>query len=143
MQSTIYSIFQSLINMGPTLVLCVLGIIFALVQREKAPKAAIFVIFSLAIMLILMVIRPIGFNLLVRVDREIHITLINIWSFVCGLVDLGATAGLIYAVFCDRETTPGAPDPFAIKPPSAVPSGNPYVSPSPLPPFGTPPQPPQ
>ena len=49
MQASISYFVQSLIGMGPTLVLCVLGIIFALVQREKAPKAAIFVIFSLVV----------------------------------------------------------------------------------------------
>ena len=113
-------------------------------QREKAPKAAIIVIISLVVLLLLTLVRPLGYNLLGRIEGDAKFSLFQIWGFVCTMVDLASTAGLIYAAFCDREVR-GYVDPYAnpyAKNPSA---GTPpaFPGPAPLPPLGGPMRPPQ
>ncbi|MFN0018011.1 MAG: hypothetical protein ACKVP0_07120 [Pirellulaceae bacterium] len=134
-------------NLGfatPTILVCILGIVFALVQREKAHKAATFVIISLVVLLLITIVRPIGFSFLTRMEGETKFTVMQIYGFVFGLIDLATTAGLIFAVFCDRETPMGVPDPFAKQftnvPPYPGPS---FPGPAPLPPLGGSMRPPQ
>jgi hypothetical protein len=130
------SMIPTLISSGLTIALCVLGIIFALVQREKSPKAATFVMISLVVLLLLMIVRPIGFNMLRQIDGGAKFTISSIWSFICNLVDMACTAGLIFAAFCDRTAPLGTPDPFALQVGGAPPSTNPYVALRLLPPLG-------
>ncbi|MBC7855504.1 MAG: hypothetical protein IAF94_18910 [Pirellulaceae bacterium] len=140
MQSDVLSsIVRNLTHMGPMIVLCVLGIIFALVQREKAPKAATFVIVSLVVLLLLVIIRPIGYYAINLIEGEVKFSLISLWSFLCSVVDMASTAGLIFAVFCDRAVPMGSNDPFA-KPAGGVPAypGPSFPGPAPLPPLGGP-----
>ena len=142
MQGNTSFLVSTLIGSAPTVLICVLGIIFALVQREKAPKAAIFVIISLVVLLVLTIVRPIGFNMLRQIDGGAKFTLPSIWGFVCSLVGMAATAGLIFAAFCDRAAPLGAINPYAQQF-GVPPSTNPYVAPRPLPPLGGSMKPPQ
>ena len=141
MQSDVLgSILRNLMFSGPTIVLCVLGIIFALVQREKAPKAATIVVISLVVLLLLMIVRPIGFSLQGRFEGDTRMLFVQIWSFLCSMVGLACTAALIFAVFCDRAAAVGSSNPFAKE---FAPMPAPPSAPAPLPPFGGLPRPPQ
>jgi len=143
MQANSNFLISTLINSGPTALLCVLGVIFALVQREKAPKAAIFVIISLVALLLLVIVRPIGYHFLSQMNGDARFTLFSVWNFGCTLVDVASTAGLIFAAFCDRSAPLGATDPFALQHGGVPQSTNPYIAPKPLPPLGGSFRPPQ
>jgi hypothetical protein len=101
-----------LTNQGPTILVCILGIIFALVQREKAPKAATFVMLSLGVLLVLTLVRGVGASILLRAELD---NVLWLYYALCNLIELATTAGLIFAVFCDRQ--------------APLPGGNPYVQP--------------
>ena len=141
--NSLSSMIPTLIGSGPTIVLCILGIIFALVQREKAPKAATFVMISLVVLLLLMIVRPIGYSFLSRMNGDARFTMFQVWNLGCGLVGVASTAGLIFAAFCDRGAPLGAISPYAQQFGGMPPSGNPYVAPNPLPPLGGSIRPPQ
>jgi hypothetical protein len=135
------ALLQSLIGTAPAVILCILGIIFAVVQREKAPKAATCVILSLVVLLALTIVRPLGARMLIEMKL---MNGLGAYYFVCNLVDLATTAGLLFAAFCDREApslmgNPYAKD-FASFPPQAPPS---FPGTAPLPPLGGSLRPPQ
>lgn len=135
--------FQMLTGSGPTIVLCILGIVFALVQREKAPKAATIVILSLVVLLGLVIVRPVVYNLLGRIEGDGKFAMVQAWGFVCTLVDVASTAGLIFAAFCDRQAPLPYADPFAKPVTSFPPPSTSFPSSAPLPPLGGPMRPPQ
>jgi Na+/H+-translocating membrane pyrophosphatase len=134
---------QMLTGSGPTIVLCILGIVFALVQKEKAPKAAIFVVLSLVVLLGLVIVRPIVYNLLGRIDSDGKAMMFQAWGFFCTLVDVASTAGLIFAAFCDRQAPAPYANPYAKEVTSFPPRPTSFPSPAPLPPLGGPMRPPQ
>ena len=119
----------------PTILLCIVGIIFALGRKDTMPKAATILMVSLGAMLLLCIARPIGneviWGFLRSEDMRSTATLSSVWSIFCMLIDVAATAGVIFAVFCDREayvkgnTNPFAGDYIDPKNPYAVPTATP------------------
>ena len=129
---------STLMNVGPVVLVCILGIIFAIAQKDKAPKAATFVMISLGVLLVLTVLRSTGAALLNQ--AHVGFEVMSIYYFVCNLIELATTGGLIFAAFCDREAPLPAVNPYLLQSGGVPQSSNPYVSPNapsaPLPPLG-------
>lgn len=142
MQSDILGdILRSLVTTIPSVLVYSLGIIFALVQMRKAPKAAVIVVISLLMFLLLSIVQPVVFISISRAQGTPQ--WFQIVSMVFRLVYLAATGGLIFAVFCDRESPLANINPYAQQFGGVPPSGNPYAAPNPLPSLGDPMRPPQ
>ena len=128
-------ILRHLLTATPSIVVFSLGIIFALVQMRKAPKGAILVVISLIVLGLISIIQPFAFAAIGRMENPAM--KFAVAGLLFRILSLAGIAGLIFAVFCDRETpspvgNPYAKD-FASFPPQAPPS---FPGPAPLPPLG-------
>lgn len=143
MQSDILGdILRSLVTSIPSILVYTLGIIFALVQMRRAPKAAVIVVISLLVLMLLTVVQPVVFVFVGRLENARN--WFSVVSLLFRIVFLAGIAGLIFAVFCDREAPGGHSNPFVkefASPPAAP--GPVYPGPAPRPPFGGLPRPPQ
>jgi hypothetical protein len=119
----------------PTIILCIIGFICALGHKDKMPKAATILMISLGALLVLSILRPIMNELIWGVFRgeDIKTTanLSSAWGFLSVLIGTAATAGLVFAAFCDRgPSLPANVNPFSgdyvdPKNPYAVPTATP------------------
>lgn len=136
------TIFRNLLTATPSILVFSLGIIFAIVQMKKAPKGAVIVIISLLVLGLLSIVQPIVFAAIGRMENPAM--KFSVAGLLFRILSLAGIAGLIFAVFCDRENpspmgNPYAKD-FASFPPQAPPS---FPGPAPLPPLGGSLRPPQ
>ncbi|MGI8982718.1 MAG: hypothetical protein ACR2FY_26080 [Pirellulaceae bacterium] len=125
-------ILRSLVTSIPSIVVYSLGIIFALVQMRKAPKAAVIVVISLTGLGLLSIAQPFVFVFLGRMKNAAN--WFSIVSLLFRFAFLAAVAGLILAVFCDRGAPPENVSPYAQQFGNIPTNPNPYAAPKPLPP---------
>jgi uncharacterized membrane protein YcfT len=94
----------------PTVLVCVVGMIFAAIKASSYPKPAQFVLGALGLMLVNTLVTSVLFSVLVRLQVErsarpsaIGFSLLNFFSSALGVVSIGL---LVAAAFVDRERSP-------------------------------------
>src|SRR5688572_30348172 len=98
MQSDILGdILRSLVATIPSVLVYSLGIIFALMQMRKAPQAAVIVVISLVVLLLLSLAQPTVFVFIGRMENGRN--WFAIVSLLFRIVFLAGIAGLVFAVF--------------------------------------------
>ncbi len=103
------SIIMSYLWQAPMVLVCLFGMIFAIVHMSKAPKAMTIAALSLGALLLLSFVRPLGHDLLFRFaegDIDRRGLLSAVWGIICTLIDAAATARVVFAIFCNRDLQP-------------------------------------
>lgn len=135
-------VLRNLLTATPSVVVYAIGIIFAIVQMKKAPKGAVIVIISLVVLGLLSVVQPFVWAAIGRMENRV--AMFSVAGLLFRVISLAGIAGLVLAVFCDRQSpaTQGNPyaGDFASFPPQPPPS---FPGPAPLPPLGGSFRPPQ
>lgn len=122
-------IFRLLVTAIPSIVVYSLGIIFALVQMRKAPKASVIVVISLLALGLISIAQPFLFAGARGMDNPA--LWIGIMSLVFRIAFLAAVAGLVLAVYSDRGA-PGDNVGTYAQQFGVPPDPNPYAAPKPL-----------
>jgi len=125
-------ILRNLVPTIPSILAYSLGIIIALMWMRKAPTAAVIVVISLIGFGLLSISQPFVFGFVGRMEDRVK--WFPIVSLLFRLAYLAVTAGLVWAVFCDRGAPLGNVNPYAQQFGNIPPNTNPYAAPKPFPP---------